>query len=125
MDGDRIELRGLRAEGIHGVLPQEQSRKQPFEVDLDIAADLSIAGRSDRLRDTVDYGAVIERVVGIIERERHDLIERLADRIATTVLEDPRATAVTVTVRKLRVPVAAEIDHAGVRITRTRPGRRS
>ncbi|HUS60689.1 MAG TPA: dihydroneopterin aldolase [Acidimicrobiales bacterium] len=116
---DRIELRGIRAEGIHGVLPQEQAHAQPFEVDLDIVADLWDAGVSDLLADTVDYGTVIERTVQVISAERHDLIERIAERIADEVLDFPGVLEVTVTVRKLRVPVDAQITSAGVRITRT------
>ena len=46
---DRIELRGLRVLGTHGVLPEERERAQPFEVDLDIDADLRPAGVSDAL----------------------------------------------------------------------------
>ena len=63
---DRIELRGLRAVGTHGALPEEQSRAQPFEIDLDVEADLRPAGVSDALHDTVDYGALahaVERIV--------------------------------------------------------------
>ena len=43
--GDRIQLRGLRAFGTHGVLPEEKSRAQPFEIDLDLDVDLAPAGR--------------------------------------------------------------------------------
>ena len=50
---DRIEIRGLRVLGTHGVLPEEQQRAQPFEVDLDLELDLRRAGRSDRLEATV------------------------------------------------------------------------
>ena len=46
---DRIDLRGFRALGTHGALPEEQVRAQPFEVDLDVFADLAAAGRSDEL----------------------------------------------------------------------------
>ena len=61
-DADRIELRGLRSIGTHGVLAEEQARAQPFEVDLELEADLTVAGRSDDLIDTVDYGSLAERV---------------------------------------------------------------
>lgn len=115
---DRIELRGIRAEGIHGVLPQEQAHAQPFEVDLDIVAELWDAGISDSLEDTVDYGLVIEQAVQVIQSERHDLLERIAERIADEVLACAGVIEVTVTVRKLRVPVDAHIASAGVRITR-------
>lgn len=115
---DRIELRGLRVTGTHGVLPEEQSRPQPFEIDLDVEADLRSAGRSDDLGETVDYGTLAEAAVRVVATERHDLLERVAERIAEEVLVDARATSVTVTVRKLRPPVAVDLDHAAVRITR-------
>ena len=118
---DRIQLRGLRALGVHGFLPHEKDRAQPFEVDLDVEADLRAAGRTDALADTVDYGAVaatVERVVGL---ERHQLLERLATRIADDVLAvDPLITSVTVTVRKLRPPVPVDLAWAGVTVTRAR-----
>lgn len=115
-----IELRGLRALGVHGALPEEQSRAQPFEVDLDIELDLSAASQSDDLADTLDYGAVAEMVEKIVSSEHFTLLERLAARIAEVVLGDGRVTAVTVGVRKLRPPVPVDLESAGVRIRRTR-----
>jgi len=115
---DRIELRGLRVLGTHGVLPEEQSRAQPFEVDLDLEADLRLPGRSDLLADTVDYGALAEQVAAVVGGERHALLERLAARIAETVLDDRRVMSVTVTLRKLRPPVPVDLASAGVRVVR-------
>jgi dihydroneopterin aldolase len=115
---DTIELRSIWAMGIHGVLPEEQTRPQPFEVDLDVESDLSVAARSDDVGDTIDYGALAERVVHIVSNEHFQLLERLAERIAEAVLADPRATSVTVAVRKLRPPVPVDMATAGVRITR-------
>jgi dihydroneopterin aldolase len=116
-------LAGLRLLGVHGALPEEQDRAQPFEVDLDLTADLAQAGRTDALADTVDYGAVVAAVVHIVESESHQLLERLAARIADDVLGlDPHITAVTVTVRKLRPPVPADLAWAGVTITRSAGG---
>lgn len=118
--GDVVELRGLRAVGRHGVLPEERDREQPFEVDLEVALDLSPAGRSDRLADTFDYGAAARMVAEVVATERCNLLEALADRIAARVLADGRVEAVTVVVRKLRPPVPVDLATAGVRITRRR-----
>jgi dihydroneopterin aldolase len=115
-----IQLRGLRAVGTHGVLAEEQSRAQPFEVDLDVEADLAAAASSDSLADTIDYGALAESVERVVAGERYQLLERLAGRIAEVVLADGRVTAVTVTVRKLRPPVPVLLDSAGVRLHVTR-----
>jgi dihydroneopterin aldolase len=121
---DRIELRGLRALGTHGVLPEEQVRAQPFEIDLEIVADLAAAGRSDALADTVDYGAVSQAVASVVQGEHADLMEHLAQRVvdATFEVAGAAASAVTVTVRKLRPPVPVDLASAAVTITRLREG---
>ena len=120
--GDRIELRGLRVLGRHGVLPEERERDQPFEVDLDVEADLSPAGCSDDLGDTLDYGAVARAAAAVVAGEPSALLERVAQRIADAVLADERVASVTVAVRKLRPPVPVDLATAGVRVTRRRDG---
>ncbi len=118
--GDRIELRGLRVSGTHGVLAEEKTRPQPFEIDLDLSVDLAVAAVSDDLPDTVDYGAVAERVVEIVAGPfSFDLLEAMAGAIAEAALaSDLRVTAVTVHLRKLEPPIDADIGSVGVRITR-------
>jgi len=119
---DRIELRGLRCVGTHGVLVEEQERAQPFEVDLDLSIDLRPAGVSDALADTVDYGAVADMVADVVSGPRSfALLEALAWHVADAVLDvDRRITAVTVVLRKLRPPLAVDIDTVGVRVVRLR-----
>lgn len=118
---DRIELRELRVLGTHGVLAEERERPQPFAIDLELEVDLAAAAASDDLADTVDYGAVVGRVRALVERERFALLEALAGAIAALVLEDERVRSVTVALRKLRPPVAADLGAAGVRLTRRQP----
>ena len=117
---DRIELRGLVLSAICGALPEERERAQPLEIDLDVTADLSPAGTSDDLDDTLDYGAITARVEAVVTTLEPVLLERLAQAVADVVLEDPRALATTVTVRKLRPPVPQVMGSSGVRITRER-----
>ena len=120
--GDRIELRGLRSVGTHGVLVEEQERAQPFEVDLDLDVDLRPAGVSDALADTVDYGAVADVVAATVSGPRSfSLLEALAWHVADAVLDvDRRITGVTVSLRKVRPPLAVDIDTVGVRVVRHR-----
>jgi dihydroneopterin aldolase len=109
----------LRVLGAHGALPEEKQRAQPFELDVDLTADLRLAGTTDALGDTVDYGVVVAAVERIVAEEHHRLLERLATRIADDVLAlDRRITAVTVTVRKLRPPVPVDLASAGVTVRR-------
>lgn len=120
-DTDAIELRGLRVSGIVGVLPHERVQPQPLDIDLDISLDLSAAGASDDLADTVDYGAVCAAAEEVVASTSFALLEALAERMAHTLLAaDARISAVTVSVRKMRPPVAQHLATSGVRITRSR-----
>lgn len=115
---DRIELRGLRALGHHGAGRGEQDRAQPFEIDLDIEADLGRAAATDELGDTVDYGGLARVAAGVVTDERWRLLERMAQRVAEQLLAvDRRIVGVTVTVRKLRPPVPVDLSSAGIRLT--------
>ena len=99
-----------------GVLPEEQQRAQPFEVDVDLEADLTRAGETDALEDTIDYGALAAMISRVVTEERYALIERLGTRIAEVCRSDPRVTRVVVTVRKLRPPVPEHLEYSAVRI---------
>lgn len=118
---DRIELRGLRVVGTHGAHAEEQHRPQPFEIDIDLEADLTQAAVSDAIDDTVDYGALAQAVARVVSVESFSLLERLAERIAEVALGDQRARTVTVTVRKVRPPVPVDLATAGVCIVRSNP----
>ena len=115
---DRILIAGLRELGVHGVLPEEKTRPQPFQVDLELIVDASVAGASDDLDDTVDYGAVCESVA-VSSRPRATTSSNASPtRIAEVCRADPRVLGVVVEVRKLHPPVRATVDHVGVRIER-------
>ena len=119
---DRIELRGMRFEGCHGVLPAEATVAQPFDVDVVLELGLAVAGTTDDLARTIDYGDVFRRARTIVEQGPHAaLIETLAERIATDVLAAHAAVAaVTVRVRKPRAPLPGVFAWAGVEIRRER-----
>ena len=112
-----ILVTGLEVLGVHGVLPEEQVRAQPFGIDLELDVDLEQAGRSDELADTIDYGSVIDAVVRVVTTERYRLLERLAARIGEACTSDARVTSARVTVRKLRPPVPASVAYVGVRLS--------
>ncbi|HEY9499366.1 MAG TPA: dihydroneopterin aldolase [Terrimesophilobacter sp.] len=120
MSGDQLTLTGLRATGHHGVFEHERRDGQEFVVDLTVVADLSAAADTDELDKTLHYGILAEQVVAAIERDPVDLIETLAERIATLVLDFPAADSVTVTVHKPHAPITVPFDDVSVTITRSR-----
>lgn len=97
---DRILIRDLAVSCIVGTNKDEREHKQNVSVNLAIEADLSAAGLSDRIEDTLDYRALKNRIVAHVERSECFLIERLAAEIADICLREPLAQAVTVTVDK-------------------------
>ncbi len=118
-EGDRIELRGLRVLGTHGVLPEERDRPQPLELDLDVWVDMARAAASDALDDTVNYAELATAAADVVATQSFGLLEALAERIATVVLDaDARISAVSVSVRKLRPPVALDMATVGVSVLR-------
>ena len=120
--GDRIEIRDLRVMGVHGVLPSEREQAQPFSLDLVAWVDMAAAQKSDQLSDTVDYGALAQLAADVVGQRSFQLLEALAGRLADALLvSDPRLGAVSVTVRKLRPPLALDVGSTGVRVYRSRP----
>lgn len=117
----RIAIRDVRALGVHGVLAHERERPQPFSVDVDAHFDAGPAAASDALADTIDYGALTALVADAVATTSFLLLEALAGELARRLLAaDPRIERVSVTVRKLRPPVAADVGSIGVEVTDVR-----
>jgi 7,8-dihydroneopterin aldolase/epimerase/oxygenase len=118
---DRLAVRGIEAHGHHGVFDFERREGQVFKVDLVLGIDTGPAARSDDLRDTVDYGSLVDRVRHAVEVDPVDLIETLAQRIAGVCLEDERVQWTEVTVHKPDAPIVATFSDVTLTILRSRP----
>ena len=116
---DTLQLRGLRLSCLCGVLPIEQTQRQPYEFNIDVVANLP-ATDSDKLNDTIDYGNLLSRIEEVTQSETFWVFERLAQRLAEVILQDYRVREVVVEVKKLRPPVPQFLDSSGVRIVRKR-----
>jgi 7,8-dihydroneopterin aldolase/epimerase/oxygenase len=102
---DVIQLTGIRCYGYTGYLPEEQILGQWFEVDLRMSLDLAAAGRSDRIEETLDYRSVILAVKDIIANSKFALVEKLADKIVTTVLAFDLVQQVELKLHKPGAPI--------------------
>ncbi len=85
-------------------------------LELDVAD--SYDGRSDRLEHVLDYAAVVEDTVRLVQAEHVHLIETLAERIAAMCLDDPRVLGVKVKIEK--PDVLPQVRSVGIEIDRTR-----
>ena len=97
---DRITLRHIVAHGRHGNDPGERDTPQPLHIDVSFDLDLSRAGESDAIEDTVDYSRVYAHIMEIVERRSYALLERLGADVIDAVMSDDRVMRVTVTIAK-------------------------
>jgi 7,8-dihydroneopterin aldolase/epimerase/oxygenase len=118
---DRIEIRGLRAFGHHGVFEDERLRGQTFVVDVVLELDLETAGASDSLGDTVDYGTLAQQLAEAVEHTRFNLLETLAGHLAQLAVSDPAVHAAEVRVAKPEAPLSVALDEVAVVVRRERP----
>ncbi len=116
---DTILLEGIEIPAALGVTAAERKMRRPVLIDLEVERDLSSAGKSDRISDTVNYKHIFDVVEEVAASQEHRLVEALADRIATRLLAEFPLDAVTIAVRKPK-PIAGVLDHAGVLIRRER-----
>ena len=97
---DKIHIRDIALRCIIGVNDDERREKQDVIVNVTLHADLARAGVTDNFADTLDYKAVKQRIVRLVEDSRYYLLEALAEAIAGTCLEFERVERVDVTVEK-------------------------
>ena len=129
---DRIVLDHMEFYGYHGCLPEERQQGQTFFVDAVLHLDdgrwgaveiklLRAAGEQDNLAQTVNYADVFTKIRSIVEGEPANLIEAVAERIASMVLREyPSIVRVEVTVHKPSAPIPGPFRDVSVSIMRER-----
>jgi len=120
MHKDKIILKGMRFFGYHGCLPAERALGQWFVVDLTLTLDLSRAGMSDRLEETLNYQEVYEKIKALVEGPAQNLLEALAHQVIAACFSWPQVERVKVTLKKPQAPLGGPLDYAAVKLTRRR-----
>ena len=125
MPGERdlLVLEGMSFYGYHGETEAERTLGNRFHVDLEIRMDLSRAGDSDDIADTLDYAHTFALVRAIVEDQQYNLIETVAARVAARVLAEPGVESVRVRVGK-QPPIPGAIERCSVIIERHAEPRR-
>src|SRR5690625_1405192 len=107
--------------GYHGLFEAEKKLGQRFFVDADLYTSLKAAGQSDNMEDSIDYGKVFHIIEGIVEGESKNLIEAVAEEIATTLLATfEKVEACRIVVMKPDPPIQGNYDAVSVQIFRER-----
>ena len=97
---DTVKIERLELDCIIGINPWERLTKQQITVDIEIDTDLSAAGESDAIEDTINYRTIAKTVTNEIEKSHYGLVESIGAKIADICLKDDRVFSVKVTVRK-------------------------
>ncbi|MBT4126955.1 MAG: dihydroneopterin aldolase [Chloroflexi bacterium] len=97
---DTVRIERLELDCIIGINPWERLTKQRITIDIEMNADLSAAGKSDAIEDTINYRDISKAVTAEIEESSYGLVEALGARVVELCLEDERTQSVEVTVRK-------------------------
>ncbi len=119
---DKVFIEGFTVFARHGVHPEEAVLGQRFIFDVELRLDLAPAGRSDRLTDTVDYGAVMARITQVAEARHCRLLEALAESIVQDLLATfPMVGAVRLRIHKPAAPVPGTFSSLGIEVVRERP----
>ena len=118
---DRIELRGLRVFGYHGVLDAERRDGQAFIIDATLWLPTAPAAATDDLSLTADYAALAGRLAAVVAGPPVRLIETLAQRLAEAALAEPPVREVEITVHKPSAPIDAQFEDVSVTIRRPAP----
>ena len=116
---DAVFIRQLRLQAWIGLYRHEKIAPQTIEIDLEITlpADGAVF-KTGKVADTIDYGAVVERIRALVGKERFGLVESLAERIADSVLKDFNSPRIRVSIAKLGV--LRDAQRVGVTIERSR-----
>ncbi len=117
---DVIQLTGIRCYGYTGYLQEERFLGQWFEVDLRMTVDLTAAGQSDRIEDTLDYRSVITAVKEIISLSKFDLVEKLAETIIASVLSFDKVQQVELKLHKPGAPIPDFGGKITIELTRSK-----
>ena len=116
---DRIEIKGIKSFGYHGVFESENIAGQDFFVDVLLELDLTRASVTNDVSDTVNYSEITDLVIEEVTGDRVALIEKLAGRIADRIRSKyPQVAAVSITVHTPQAPVNAQVKDISVTINR-------
>jgi 7,8-dihydroneopterin aldolase/epimerase/oxygenase len=109
-----IEIEGMEFYAFHGHFEVERIAGNKFFVNLKIEADLSKAGQTDRLEDTLDY----QKAYLAVKEEMavpSDLLEHVCQRIVKRIKDEfPEVQKVTVKVSKMNPPMGGQIEKVSV-----------
>lgn len=116
---DRIIIERITCYAYHGVLLEEQTLGQEFQVSLELSFDLPDYTR-DEITEVIDYRHAVALVEKVMYGPAKKLLETLAREIAEQLLTVEGVQEATVEVRKPNPPMPGVRGGVSVVVTRSR-----
>jgi dihydroneopterin aldolase len=113
---DRIHIEQLEISARVGVPEKERATPQRLTISISLWPYHDRRDMADKIDNTVNYSIVAEETKNFVRDQSTNLIETLADRLATHLLKTFRIQKVTIELRKFPLEDA---KHVSVTITRT------
>lgn len=85
---DIVYLNDLRIDTVVGIYDWERRTRQTVILDIEMGADISKAAETDDISHTIDYKAVAKRLFSFVGESEFELVEKLAEGVATILLEE-------------------------------------
>jgi dihydroneopterin aldolase len=111
-----IEINGLSLYTRHGVSDAERELGQRLVFDVAFELDECDATVTDRVEDTVDYGAVCEQVALAAQERSYRTLERLCTAVADRLSDRFGAESVRVKASKPEPPIPLPVDEVSVEV---------
>lgn len=118
-----IEVSGLSIYTHHGVTAAEREIGQRLILDIRMEIGDTDATVTDRVEDTVDYGAICEFAALVAQQRSYKTLERLASEIADRILIRFPVEAISVKAAKPEPPIALSVEEVSVEVWRERTSR--
>jgi dihydroneopterin aldolase len=100
---DRIRVEGLEVECVVGVYPEEREVSQRLWIDFELGLSLEAAAHSERVRDSVDYAALVSQLAFLLDVCRFRMLETAAITLLRYVLAPPAPGGRRAAVEEARV----------------------
>jgi dihydroneopterin aldolase len=97
---DIVFIHDLQIETVIGIYDWERKIRQTISLDVEMATDISKAGKSDNIEDALSYKTVAKRLIDFVEQSEYELVEALAEKICSIILEEFSVPWVKLTLRK-------------------------
>ena len=112
---DKIYLKNIKIYAYHGCMEEEKKIGSDYLVNLVVHTDLSLSCKSDELKDTVDYVALLDIVKNQMKK-RANLLENVADRVVNKIISKfPSVKKAVVKIAKLNPPINGDVDGVVIR----------